>query len=1135
MDQQLPAEIKRAVLVALNASPSVSNDERHSAYAFLQQVKDAHQETWAPCWKLFLDGRDEGAVQGNGTTHEERMFAVQVVAEALPTLGQDALAALQSSLFDYFQTEYVAGSGENGTAFFKNATVNLAAQVFVYTYPALAPTFLSSFLALMRSYPPTTTVPAASPPPLNPQTTDLVLRLLHEISLEIGDAQLRLNKSTPRLAKDTELRDAIRERDAVMVAQTIWDVIGEALEGVAVEPGSPDAAKVGLWGQKAREIAEMAVRVAGDYVSWIDINLMVTPTTIALLLRCLNLPDPACLSIRTATADALLETVSKGMPATDKLKLFQVLDFANVLGGLRDFGREGGRKEASDEEEGFRERLAKVLNGVGTELCKMLDESSTPDEAKSLALSSISPLLPLLILFISDPSRSLSLTLHPFATSLLSLYKKEKRRAGAGQNMPDPTMTQEKRGFLEELLKGIVAGMEFGQDFEWELSAEGEEDEEMLLFEELRKSLRVIGDGIAWVDPELYASAIRTIVSETLDALESNPQAVSWQRVELALALLFGFGQAISAQGPSAFVVVPQEDVQRSKQRDPASSSPSLDLTQYPLSPLGDLMLRACRSNVARHDHPAVNLMFFETCVRYSEFFKLCPEFITGILPTFLDQHGLHQPDSAVQARVFYLFSRFIYQARTIVQSQVSGELVRGILSGMQDLLAIEASLPDSEPPTEAILTKSASTASSFDAQLYLFETVGTLISILNQVPSEQVVLLSAVLDPLLLQLSASVRPTATTVDDLNAIFKAHHLIMAIGNVAKGFPDLSARQPTAQGEWVQGFRQATEAVLASAKIMGGLVVIRDAARFAFNRIVATTGQAVLDLIPTLIDCLIGQITFPELAELLSFLGLLVAKYKNNFTTILDTLLLPVLNRVFHFLQTPIAGTDDQVQHSSLKRAYFGFVLTICGAGLGEVFYSEKNQPHLQSILQSIVHYVANDALPADQRYGFGVVVKLIQMWVEPTPSLAPSTSSTSGSTSTSNGSASKRKDPEGSLPLGQPSPVPGFERFVYENVIGICFEIPLRDDFDFGDAQSFQVVGEIALLLKTMHQKRPQEFEQFLETSFLPSMNCPADKALGLAQAIREASDGKQLKKYFAEWLRSSRGGGGGGGAGASR
>ncbi|GAA5912917.1 Ran GTPase-binding protein LOS1 [Sporobolomyces salmoneus] len=1097
---QLSSQITQAISFALNPDPSIPQTSRHEAYGFLQQVKNASRETWQTCWTIFLDGRTTEQGQGGGQGSlgkEERMFALQVVAEALPSLSPEALAMLQSSMFDYFQREYISGPAENGVAFLKNASVNLAAQVFVHTYPSIAPNFLSSFLALLRTYPSSSSASTSSPPPLNPQTTDLLLRLLHEISLEIGDAQLRLNKPAARLAKDGELRDAIRQRDAVAIAGAVWEIIAEAVEGV--EKQEEGDSKIGLKGKTARDVGEMAVRVAGDYVSWIDINLMVTPPTISLLLRTLNLPHPSCLPIRIATADTLIETVMKGMPAGDKLKLFQVLDVATVLSALKDVGREGGRTDAaSDEEEGFRERLAKLLNGVGTELCKMLDESSTPDDAKALATVSLTPLLPLLISFLSDSHAATSLTLHPFASQLLSIYKKQKRAAGAGQVMTDPTMTSEKRGFLEQLLKAAVGKMEFGQEVEWEMSIVGEEDEDQLLFEELRKSLRTIGDGIAWIDPELYGTAIRTIVSETLDAYEASPTSVPWQRIELALALLYGFGQAIAGSGPGAFVLVPTEELTRAKRE----ANYSVNFNQFPLSPLGELMLRACRSKVAAHDHPAVNLMFFETIVRYSEFFKLCPEYIAELLPTFLDQHGLHQSDSAVRARVCYLFSRFIYQARTIIQSQVSGDLIRGILSGMQDLLVINADLPDSEPPSEALLTKTASSPGLFESQLYLFETVGTLISILNQVPPEQVVLLNAVLDPLLSQLEGSVRPTANSPEDFKAILTSHHLIMALGNVAKGFPDLSARQPTAQGQWVQGFRKATEGVLASAKIMASFVVVRDAARFAFNRIVATTGQAVLDLIPTLIDCLIGQITFPELAELLSFLGLLVAKYKTNFTTILDTLLLPVFNRVFEFLQLPIAGTDDRVQHSTLKRAYFNFIITICSANLQQVFYSEKNQPHLQSILQSITHYISTNSLAPDQRYGFGVLVKLVSIWVDPNP-LPPPNPKTG--------------------PV-VPSPVPGFERFIYENVIGICFEIPLKREFDYADAQSYTVIGEIALLLKTVHQKRPQEFESFLETSFFPSINCPPEKAQPFMVALREAPDGKQLKKFLSEWLRNSRG-----------
>lgn len=107
-------------------------------------------------------------------------------------------------------------------------------------------------------------VPSTSTAPLNPQTTDLLLRLLHEVSLEISDAQLRLNKPSGRLQRDSLLRDAVREQDAPAIARSIWEIITEALDGL----GQTDAsnARLGLKGKTAREVAEMAIKVAGDYV-----------------------------------------------------------------------------------------------------------------------------------------------------------------------------------------------------------------------------------------------------------------------------------------------------------------------------------------------------------------------------------------------------------------------------------------------------------------------------------------------------------------------------------------------------------------------------------------------------------------------------------------------------------------------------------------------------------------------------------------------------------------------------------------------------------------------------------------------------------------------------------------------------
>ncbi|KAM0750236.1 Exportin-T [Meredithblackwellia eburnea MCA 4105] len=1063
----LSSQINSAVQLAL--AQQTAPEQRNQAYVFLSQVKDAASQTWQDALKLFLE---------KSWDPQARMFAAQVIGESFPHLSPEALGYVQTTLFAYFQQEYGSGPAESGITFLINTSVRLLALLFFHSYPKTCPNFFTHFISLLRATPTS---------PLNPASTDLLLRLLHEVSVEISDAQLRLNKTPTRLTRDGELRDAVRERDAQAITRTVWEVLGVAIDGLEKEGE-------GVKGAKARDLALMAMKVVGDYVSWVDINLIVTPETIPFLLQSLALPTPIDLPLRTSTADALLETVTKGMPAQDKLALLSVLDLGNVFSSLLGVGRENGQKEADEQTEAFREKLGKLLNGTGTELCKIIEEPTSSPESQQAAKTMATALLPFVLQFLSDSSALLhTIAISPFCTSILTLYKKEKKRGVA--------MTEEKKAFLTGLLDVVVRKMEYAPETEWSLSPEGEEDDDERVFAEMRKNFIVVADAIAWIDPELYAAATRSLVINTIDSYEAGGATASglpWQRVELATFLLYGFGQAVSATGPGAFVIVPPTEVQRAK----TEPNYRIDYTQFPLSQLGEMMLRACQAKLVLYPHAAVSLQFFEVAVRYNDFFKLCPEYINDILPSFLDEHGLHQEDEPVRARVFYLFSRFVHNAKAILQASVSGELVSSILTRMQDLLVITAELPTDETPTEALLTKVADQVSFFTAQQNLFETVGALISILNQIPEMQVNLLRAVLSPLLAGLQTNTRTKADSPEDLNSIFLSHHFIMAVGSVAKGFPDLSARAPVATGSWVEVYKEAMETVLVGAKAMSSFVVIRNSTRACFNRVVATTGEAVLPLIPTLIDCLLGEATFPEISELLSFLGLLVAKYKFAFLPILDTLLLPVFNRVFYFLKLPISGTDDMIQHSNLRRAYFSFILSITSANMQEVFYSEKNKPHLQDVLQSITHYIATDSLAPDQRYGFLVLTKLLSIWVETyRPPTAPP-----------------------AVNGAPPSPVPGFEQFLYSHAVALCFKVPLMPSFDYSDAQSFQVIGEISTFLKQLYQKRGAEFVEFMTKSLLPSIQCPPQAGEVFMKALREAPDGKQFKKFAQEWLRESRG-----------
>ena len=102
----------------------------------------------------------------------------------------------------------------------------------------------------------------------------------------------------------------------------------------------------------------------------------------------------------------------------------------------------------------------------------------------------------------------------------------------------------------------------------------------------------------------------------------------------------------------------------------------------------------------------------------------------------------MHQENQAIRCRCFYLFNRFVFTSRMQLHQHLSPDNVTSICSSVQDLLTIEASVPEPESPGDDVLTKAARKGSFFDSQLYLFEALGTLMSTLGNHQAEQVGLL---------------------------------------------------------------------------------------------------------------------------------------------------------------------------------------------------------------------------------------------------------------------------------------------------------------------------------------------------------------------------------------------------------
>lgn len=145
-----------------------------------------------------------------------------------------------------------------------------------------------------------------------------------------------------------------------------------------------------------------------------------------------------------------------------------------------------------------------------------------------------------------------------------------------------------------------------------------------------------------------------------------------------------------------------------------------------------------------------------------------------------------------------------------------------------------------------------------------------------------------------------------------------------------------------------------------------------------------------------------------------------------------------MTRIFSFLNREVSGTDDAVERSELTKSYVAFISQLVANGLEGIIRSDRNPNQLEVILQSLVFYASNGDV-STQRQTLNVLVRLVNLW---------------GGSSTQNGVA-----PNGQAPSIE---LPGFERFIYETLVGLIFEIPSTPTFDFKDAQT-QIVSDFGL------------------------------------------------------------------------
>ena len=199
---------------------------------------------------------------------------------------------------------------------------------------------------------------------------------------------------------------------------------------------------------------------------------------------------------------------------------------------------------------------------------------------------------------------------------------------------------------------------------------------------------------------------------------------------------------------------------------------------------------------------------------------------------------GIHHPSSTVRKRVFYLFFRFVQSLRIDIDIQH----VPPILQAIQDLLTFDVEFPEDFDPSEfpgrsdqEILANFLKEPTMFDAQLYMFEAAGALVSTLWSLPEYQPDALRSVAGPLLSRLSTCLQaPTVAAggrlgEEELKNVLAVHHCIQALGSIPKGFPEYpSPVPPDYIPPPIAEFRQMADAILVSLDFMGQFRIVREA-------------------------------------------------------------------------------------------------------------------------------------------------------------------------------------------------------------------------------------------------------------------------------------------------------------------
>ncbi|PSR96202.1 Exportin-T like [Actinidia chinensis var. chinensis] len=480
------------------------------------------------------------------------------------------------------------------------------------------------------------------------------------------------------------------------------------------------------------------------------------------------------------------------------------------------------------------------------------------------------------------------------------------------------------------------------------------------------------------------------------------------------------------------------------------------------------------------HSSRLVALVYLDTIVRYMKFVQEHTEYVPMVLAAFLDERGIHHPNVNVSRRASYLFMRAVKMLKAKLVP-----FVETIFQSLQDTV-VQFTTMD---------CTSKEVSGSEDGS-HIFEAIGLLIG-MEDVPLEkQADFLSALLTPLcqLVETSLLNAKVQNPEDSPAKIASIQQIIMAINALSKGF---SERLVTASRPAIGlMFKQTLDVLLQILVVYPKVEPLRCKVTSFIHRMVDTLGTSVFPYLPKALEQLLAESEPKKMVAFLVLLNQLICKFNTGLHDILEQVYPSIASRIFNILPRegfpsgPGSNTEEIRELQELQRTLYTFLHVITTHDLSSVFLSSKSRGYMDPMMQLLLHAACNHKDMLVRKSCVQIFIKLIKDWC--------------------------------SRPFGEEK-VPGFQSFVIEIfATNCCLYSVLDKSFEFHDAHTLVLFGEMVLAQKVMYEKFGNDFLVHFVSKGFPTAGCPQDLAAQYCQKL-QGNDIEALKSFYQSLIENLR------------